>query len=509
MKRLLSAFRFSYFPFSFFLFTIHSSILIFLLSYSHTVLSQQPHDYQLFRQDATYFFLSTEDSYPHVVGLRLDSAYISDEGTEWYNHESIHEEWISPEMFLCYQPDGPSWMGYKLLVKSNGDNILYGWCDEGCGTPLIDTILIKTQATTGDSWGYIHIGVIFGSDTLATVTRCDTMTFLGITDSIKVIDLGVDSIILSKSHGLIRTMNFRDFFPYEYYNSYELAGITTSDTVNGTGLMTYGDIFNYEIEDIFHRSSHVEGWPYATLYEVFEVLDKTIAADQDSVQYQMSRIQWFVGPEGTSNPVYDTLEEVYGNIEDYIDQGRLPGETVWGEDSAYFYDYSMYYEPEKYNGRKWLDGSYLIYFEPFPPDSCFEAMGANYTRSIEGCGNYIHIYDDYHNCSPCQQLDYYKKGEEEWGTPYMIPTGIREYDQLDVRIYPVPAEDFVMIEIDKAEIREDLQITLSDLSGRILDKLNISHNQSPCRIDLRSMEHGIYILGISSGGKMMIKKIVH
>ena len=472
-------------------------------------LAQQPQDYQLFRQDATYFYHSTEDSYPSVVGLRLDSSVITGEGTEWYNHVSVFQKWISPEMYWCYQPDGPSWMGYKLLIKSNGDNVLYGWCDEGCGTPLVDTILIKTRAMPGDSWGYIHIGAIFGSDTMATVTRHDTMTFLGMTDSIKVIDLGVDSIILSKSHGLVRTLNFRDFFPYDYYDSYDLEGITTPDTVIGTGLMTYGDIYDYEIGDVFHRSSHVDGWPYATLYEVFEVLDKTYSANQDSVHYQMSRIQWFVGPEGTSDPVYDTLEEAYGDLDEWIDQGRLPAETVWGEDSAFFYDYSMYFDVDTYNGRKWIDGSYMIYYEPFPPDSCYEAMGANYTRSVEGCGSYIHIYGDYHDCMPCQQLDYFNKGGEEWGIPYTIPTVIREYEQLDVHIYPLPAEDFVMIGIDRAEIRENLQVTLSDLSGRILEYKIIMPDQVPFKLDLHSKDNGIYLLGIVSGDKIYAGKIVH
>jgi hypothetical protein len=400
-------------------------------------------------------------------------------------------------------------MGYKLLVKPGGDNVLYGWCDEGCGTPLVDTILIKTRAMPGDSWGYIHIGAIFGSDTVATVTRHDTMTFLGITDSIKVIDLGVDSIILSKSHGLVRTLNFRDFFPYDYYDSYELEGITTPDTVIGTGLMTYGDIYDYEIGDIFHRSSHVDGWPYATLYEVFEVLDKAYSANQDSVQYQMSRIQWFVGPEGTSDPAYDTLAEVYGNIDEFMDQGLLPTETVWGEDSSYFYDYSMYYDVDTYNGRKWIDGSYMIYFEPIPPDSCYEAMGANYTRSVEGCGSYIHIYGDYHDCMPCQQLDYFNKGGEEWGTPYTIPTGIRELESLPVKIYPVPAVDYVTIDTDPLEINDNLHITLTDLSGRIVDARSVSPDQMPYRCDLRVMEKGIYILTISSGKRQVVKKVVH
>lgn len=509
MKRLLSAFRFSYFSFSFPLFTIHSSILIFLLSYSHTVLSQQPHDYQLFRQDATYFYHQSDEWDGAIVGIRLDSVVETPDGTEWFNHHSIQDVNTDPFAGWCYHPNGPSWMGYKLLVKPNGDNLLYGINKDDMANIFFDTILIKTNATPGDSWEYLHAGSNIGSGALATITRIDTMTFFGITDSIKVIDLGEDSIILSKDHGLVRTLNFRDYFPDSFYSSYELAGISTTDSIIGRRLLTYGEIYDYEIGDVFHRSTYVEGGSYPTVYDAYEVLDKYFSPGQDTVFYQMSRIEWWYYIGGLSEIHFDTLIESYYELDNILYDGKLPTETMWFPDSSSIYSYELYYYAETFNGRMLYYGPYEIFPSPVYPDTCFDMMGTDFTSYIEGCGSYIHLYGDYHNCMPCQRLDYFKKGDEEWGIPYEIPVGIREYEQPDVRIYPVPAEDFVMIEINQGKIRENLQITLSDLSGRILDELNIAPNQSPYRIDLRRMEHGIYILGISSGGKMIIKKIVH
>jgi hypothetical protein len=189
MKRLFSLFIIHYS-----LFTLHSSLLILLQSCSLTVLAQQSQDYQLFRQDGTYFYHEIEGWSSSVVAVRLDSSAQTEEGTEWFSLKSIYDSRPDPNSDFCYRPDGPSWIGWKLLVKPGGDNLLYGNC---YNCYFRDTIIIKTQAMPGDTWCYIRAGNNIGSEHYATVTRWDTLTFLGITDSVKVIDLGSDSIILS------------------------------------------------------------------------------------------------------------------------------------------------------------------------------------------------------------------------------------------------------------------------------------------------------------------------
>ncbi|MCK9399190.1 MAG: T9SS type A sorting domain-containing protein [Bacteroidales bacterium] len=483
-------------------------ILLIGLIAGKSSIAQQPQDYQCFRQDAVYFYHQLESWNPSVVALRLDSSVVTEEGTEWYNHQAIFR-YFYDEYDWCFQPDGPSWMGLKLLVKPNGDNLLYGLCDDS-GWPyhIIDTLLVKTSAMPGDSWCFIDIGVIFGSDTMATVTRYDTMSFMGFTDSVKVIDFGIDSLILSKNHGLVRTFNFRDFFPYETYDTYELTGITTPDTVIGTGLMTYGEVYDYEIGDIFHRSSEVYSYVIGIMYEIFEVLDKYYSDDQDTVFYEMSSIRWNVGPEGTSEVEYDTVVEAYTDLGAYVAGGHLPTETIWTGDDG-FYDMSMYFEESSYFGRKWIDYPYVIYYGYIPPDTCYEPMWSSYTRYIEGLGSYWFSFSDEYYCMPCQYLDYYLKGNEEWGSPYLIPTGINEEEQLPVRIYPVPSNDYLMIEVDPVEFEDHLIIVLSDLSGRILSEKSVLPGQLPYRLDLRELENGVFFLLISSGNKQSVEKIIH
>jgi len=495
--------------FSLFIFRFSIFILIVLQSNCPPVIAQQPHNYQLFRQDATYYYHQSDEWDGAVVGIRLDSAVETPAGTEWFSHHSIQDVNTDPFAGWCYHPNGPSWMGYKLLVKPNGDNLIYGINKDDLANIFFDTILIKTNATPGDSWEYLHAGSNIGSGALATVTRMDTMTFLGITDSIKVIDLGGDSIILSKDHGLVRALNFRDYFPDSFYSSYELAGISTSDSIIGRRLLTYGEIYNYEIGDVFHRSTYVEGGSYPTVYDTYEVLDKYFSPGQDTVFYQMSRIEWWFYIGGLSEIHFDTLIESYYDLDNILYDGKLPTETIWFPDSSFIYSYELYYYAETFNGRMLYYGPFEIFPSPVYPDTCFDMMGTDFTSYIEGCGSYIHLYGDYHNCMPCQMLDYFKKGDEEWGTPFTIPTGIREFQSLPVKIYPVPAGDYVMIEIDPLEINDNPHITLTDLSGRIVDERNVSPDQIPYRLDLRAMENGIYILTVASGKKLAVMKVVH
>ena len=497
MRNKSSAFRSAFFK---------STILIVIQSYSLTVLSQQPHDYQLFRQDATYFYNEITWS-SQVVAVKLDSSAQTEEGTEWFNFNSFYNNRLIP--YECYKPDGPSWIGWKMLVKPNGDNVLYGY-NNHFSILIEDTVLIKTNALPGDSWCYIHANVDIGPDTMATVTRCGIKTFLGITDSIKVIDLGEDSIILSKEHGLVRALNFRDYLPFYNIDKFKLAGITSGDTITGKHLLTRGEIYNYEAGDIFHIESLFGNIVHSNIYDIYEVLAKTYSDNLDTVFYQLSNIRWYEIPGGTSDPEYDTINEAYTDLDSFVTGGYFPNEVIWDPDEDEFYEMWMYYGEQYLNGRPMIDDPYETFSAPEPPDSCYSLMEkSSYYSYIEGCGDFMNLYDEYDFCAPCEILKYFKKGNEEWGTPFTILTGISEFEQLDARIYPVPAGDYVMIEVNEPEIDDFLKITISDISGRNLAEKSVLPGQMPYRLDISLLNKGIYLLVISSGERQAVRKIVH
>lgn len=102
-----------------------------------------------------------------------------------------------------------------------------------------DTFKINTQASVNDTWIYS----IHGSDTInATVIYTDTSTVLGNLDSVKQIRLtNNDTLLLSKSFGLVNMTQFIDS------QKYELIGLEKAHI--GFTLPIWSDFFNFSIGD--------------------------------------------------------------------------------------------------------------------------------------------------------------------------------------------------------------------------------------------------------------------
>ena len=136
----------------------------------------------------------------------------------------------TPRHYTCSSVDsaGASWLG-KQVSQLNDGTFLFG-------NSWNDTVILKTQANTGDSW-------IFYNDTTAlyyqaTVAGTDTMTISGILDSIKRIIITaqntsgivttdpVDSfqIILSKNNGFVQAFDLYNF-PYHAPDAYFSPGL--------------------------------------------------------------------------------------------------------------------------------------------------------------------------------------------------------------------------------------------------------------------------------------------
>lgn len=180
---------------------------------------------------------------------------------------------------------------------------------------------------------------------------------------------------------------------------------------------------------------------------------------------------------------------------------------MWFDDSSFIYSYDLYYYDDTYNGRMLYYGPYEIFPSPVYPDTCFGMMGADFTSYIEGCGDYTHYYNDYHYCMPCQQLDYFKKGEDEWGTPYEIPVGIEEPDRTDIFIYPNPVNDRITIESLNQDYR-DIVVNIFSNDGRLISSEKYSVIPELKYLDISFLKPGIYFLKIDSESFSASKKII-
>lgn len=166
-------------------------------------------NYECLQANVKHYFLNGVN---YLRGIRVDSVVTSGSDIVYYPYRTLRYNNVSGQ-----EDTSGSWLGKRVVQKPDGmcqfDN-LHG-----------DTTFINTQAGLGQSW-------IFYNDTginyyTATVYAVDTMSFLGITDSIKKIIVTsssnndiVDSmyIYLSKNNGLVRTFDLFNFpFP-NYWN---------------------------------------------------------------------------------------------------------------------------------------------------------------------------------------------------------------------------------------------------------------------------------------------------
>ncbi len=170
-------------------------------------------NYQCLQSGVKHYFINGNG---YLRGIRIDSVRTSGTDIIYYPFHTARgnytDTWTTP-----IDSNGGSWLGKKVIQQNDGtflfDNI---WND---------TVIVKPQARTGDSW-------IFYNDTTAryytaTVTAQDTMTVLGSLDSIKTIRInahnasGIDptdsinnfEITLSKNNGFAKIFDLYTF-PY-------------------------------------------------------------------------------------------------------------------------------------------------------------------------------------------------------------------------------------------------------------------------------------------------------
>lgn len=79
-------------------------------------------------------------------------------------------------------------------------------------------------------------------------------------------------------------------------------------------------------------------------------------------------------------------------------------------------------------------------------------------------------------------------------------------NQLKASIFPNPFTDVVTITFDE-DIAENIQVTLLDMLGNTL-QVNVYPKSQEIHLTPNSLNQGIYLLRIQSGGKLLTAKII-
>jgi hypothetical protein len=110
-----------------------------------------------------------------------------------------------------------------------------------------------------------------------------------------------------------------------------------------------------------------------------------------------------------------------------------------------------------------------------------------------------------------EEVIYYKKGSETWGTPLncdsLLQVGTEEFDiKESVKFYPNPTTGKVTITFPPATIFP-CELLLTDISGRVADKFILTSKTQP--IDITNLKPGLYFARLTNdNGSRFIGKII-
>ncbi|GAA4465712.1 hypothetical protein GCM10023093_18330 [Nemorincola caseinilytica] len=411
-----------------------------------------------------------------------------------------------------------SWFGESIVQLADGTTRF--------NTIWNDTVMIRTQAMPGDTW-------TFYSDTTshwyqATVLSEDTMTFAGITDSVKTIritsyaDTTIDTgdvingfeIVLSKNNGFVQIFDLH-LFPYHppagtWAGDFYLRQQDTASAANFIfGRVEYhvpriSELHDFEPGDVFvmHTSTYRE-FPetYRSRYD--SIISKTVLAPGHSVYRWLSveKVTQVYPPSATSpgssstsiyagegeNLVGDTSYAFATNMmpEEKIVPNRIwrykPADTVCGIVSAYYStDDIVLFEggPNTHVYRKGYPKVLEATHTPPWPDD----MGYHSTRTTSlSCAK--------------------KVGGSCSGTCYR-PTAVEDVNTrvVNIALWPNPATTDL-------HVRSPLpiaQLNIVDMTGRVV--YTYTGGKTDVDIDVQDLPGGVYMVRTQDAVQRFVKQ---
>lgn len=470
-------------------------LFLFLVFHSSCIMAQQ---YQAVNTGRISYFINQEGS---VKCIRIDSVE--------YKADSVFHPVSNMQQlgFDCFTPYGVSWIGYKIIVQSNGNTVFLNKESE--------PVKIKTSAILNETWNaYLFPD---SSTVVATVINFDTLSFLGQVDSVKTIGFQVYdkhsnpvshilnsmSVIVSKNFGLIKTLNFSmfpDFVSYysqDYLQEYNLAGLSSPQL--GIQNLLWYDVNDFQVGDEIHTSyEKSEWWDPAYVYsDVRQTISRYLDRNEyaDSIVYLVERTQSLKKTEVDKVSYTYLLDTIRSVIKPWPLFENLPGEVIVSDNWAYALGMSTNTFISKTIPPVY-DMYHLLY------DSCWSnccADGCFTTDTyLKGLGG------PYYECSNIfsggglkNQLVYYKKGSDVWGVPLVITSVPDIRMDENIEIYPNPAKNRIYITLQNSGFPVLLEIV--NMQGQVLSASKLISNSDS--VNIENLKPGIYIYKLSKNGE--------
>ncbi|MFK5855093.1 MAG: T9SS type A sorting domain-containing protein [Bacteroidota bacterium] len=240
-------------------------------------------------------------------------------------------------------------------------------------------------------------------------------------------------------------------------------------------ISTISEIYNFEIGDIFHYDI-IAGSLIDSIISVknVEIVDFFHSSNNDTVFYvrdiDYKEINYFPSPQMTYLYYSDTV--FYTILDSHVNYGLMD---------------SVYTNINLYHGRviNHVSSGWLMDF-------------------VNGCGMVLGISQNWiEEIYRTEEMVYYKKGEEEWGTPSLVNVEDLDANTFDVNIYPNPLKDILSI---KSNDFENSTVTITSLSGNRIKRIELFSSYTS--IDVSDLNSGIYLICVTKKDKYFYRKLI-
>ncbi len=517
---------------------MYKALFAFFILLSSYVCSAQ--NYQCLQAGVKRYYTNSNG---YLRGMRIDSVKTVGSTKYYYPFHTARGDYQSGAEL---DSNGGSWLGKEVIVQADGtflfDNIWH------------DTIVLKTQANTGDAW------ILYNDTTqqyyTATVVSSDTLTVLGVTDSIKKIRInaynaaGADTaddvdnfeLILSKNHGFAQVFDLYTFpyhgpdTTYERWNDYYLDYLTGSISCSMLDISpnpsnayfslisfinpTYEQLYDWNPGDVFENKTF--DWAYSTdgffpyRYYCDTITSKTTLPGGTrydfkgwmATQHMPDPWPWHHNP--STNYPYDTASTLnYFIVPNtlLIDTFIMPEE----KNPEYFYYYfpldnSFCIQSCKYGFETTGISNYVVY-----SPSCEGGGPSIYYKTGIGLLNYnINILGGSPPLMQDTTLLFYIKNTIPCGT-YVVPSPIYSTENVadvnteHVTIYPNPASDEISI---TTTVARPYTISVMNLVGQVMMTKYSSIQKE--QINISMLPDGLYYVSINyeSGSSYREKMVI-
>jgi len=423
------------------------------------------------------------------VPVKIESQKIAAEDTLYNNYR----------VFTINQPGngndecgatskGWSWLGKSIIMTKDKKEIFVN--KNG------DSVIFHKEPKLNDTWTFFA-----GEDHFyATVIKKEeeTISILGtdVVDSVMTISIqgafhkfNGKEWKISKKYGFVKAYDILNF--PEDTNSFVLAGV---DKFNiGVKNLTETEIFSFEVGDEMHIREF-ENSEYPKDKKIIQrVLEKTLNETNDTIIYKIAvlenhSIKSQSGDEFYVNQDTTFLKVALNPLNSEVNELAIKSIGA-GYNLQYIDNVTLYM------AKKLIR---LFYLPSVAEDSCLhQGLGSNMDsddKYIQGLGGpyYTRSISIF---SYGRELEYYKKGLDEWGTPLNLVLGVHAKLNSSINVSPNPATDRIKI---SSEGIQDTYYKIYNNEGR--EVLYGSFSRTEETIDINSLRPGIYSMMILKEG---------